>query len=118
MERLEIRRFEQADEVRAFEHGTFEFVRLGGMTVGRAVVRAGMEVVVARRHRPGRPLPGRARRASVVSGRAVALMDDGTEVVMEPGDLFAIPPGHDSWVVGDEPYVSLHFLGAEHYAGE
>jgi hypothetical protein len=33
-----------------------------------------------------------------------------------PGDLFAIPPGHDSWVVGDEPYVSLHFLGATDYA--
>jgi hypothetical protein len=30
--------------------------------------------------------------------------------------LFYIPPGHDSWVVGDEPYVSLHFLGAEKYA--
>jgi hypothetical protein len=30
--------------------------------------------------------------------------------------LFYIGPGHDSWVVGDEPYVSLHFLGAEHYA--
>ena len=33
-----------------------------------------------------------------------------------PGDLFAVPPGHDSWVVGDEPYVSLHFLGADTYA--
>jgi hypothetical protein len=28
------------------------------------------------------------------------------------------PPGHDSWVVGDAPYVSLHFLGAEHYANK
>jgi hypothetical protein len=35
---------------------------------------------------------------------------------MKAGDLFYIGPGHDSWVVGDEPYVSLHFLGAEHYA--
>ena len=30
--------------------------------------------------------------------------------------VFQIAPGHDSWVVGDEPYVSLHFLGADHYA--
>lgn len=43
-------------------------------------------------------------------------MNDGREFEMEPGDLFAIPPGHDSWVVGDEPYVSLHFLGASDYA--
>jgi hypothetical protein len=44
-------------------------------------------------------------------------MDDGTEVVMGPGDLFAVPSGHDSWVVGDEPYVSLHIVGGEGYAG-
>jgi hypothetical protein len=43
-------------------------------------------------------------------------MRDGTELVMEPGEVFAIPPGHDSWVVGEEPYVSLHFLGAADYA--
>jgi hypothetical protein len=40
----------------------------------------------------------------------------GYQEVMEPGDIFAVPPGHDSWVVGDEPYVSLHFLGADQYA--
>jgi len=43
-------------------------------------------------------------------------MDDGAEVVVGPGDVFAVPPGHDSWVVGEESYVSLHFLGAQSYA--
>jgi hypothetical protein len=43
-------------------------------------------------------------------------MDNGTITEMCPGDVFHIAPGHDSWVVGDEPYVSLHFLGADHYA--
>jgi hypothetical protein len=43
-------------------------------------------------------------------------MADGTEFVMESGDLFSIPGGHDSWVVGDEPYVSLHLHGATTYA--
>jgi hypothetical protein len=43
-------------------------------------------------------------------------MDDGEERVMETGELFHVAPGHDSWVVGDEPYVSLHFLGAGDYA--
>jgi mannose-6-phosphate isomerase-like protein (cupin superfamily) len=52
----------------------------------------------------------------VLSGRAVAKMDDGREVVMRAGDFFYIPPGHDSWVVGEEPYVSLHILGSEQYA--
>ena len=40
----------------------------------------------------------------------------GTYSRCAPGDIFYIPPGHDSWVVGDEPYVSLHFLGAGDYA--
>lgn len=52
----------------------------------------------------------------VLSGRAVAAMRDGTERVMETGQFFYVPPGHDSWVVGDEPYVSLHILGSEDYA--
>jgi hypothetical protein len=42
-------------------------------------------------------------------------MDSGAITEMRPGDVFHIAPGHDSWVVGDEPYVSLHFLGADHY---
>ena len=52
----------------------------------------------------------------MVSGQAVAKMDDGREVVMKAGDFFFVPPGHDSWVVVDEPYVSLHFMGGEKYA--
>jgi mannose-6-phosphate isomerase-like protein (cupin superfamily) len=52
----------------------------------------------------------------VISGRATAAMDDGRIIEMKSGDLFYIAPGHDSWVVGDEPYVSLHFLGATEYA--
>ena len=43
-------------------------------------------------------------------------MRDGTVYELAPGDLFFVAPGHDSWVVGDEPYVSLHFLGAGEYA--
>jgi quercetin dioxygenase-like cupin family protein len=43
-------------------------------------------------------------------------MDDGHEIVMRTGDFFYVPPGHDSWVVGDQAYVSLHFLGSEDYA--
>ena len=43
--------------------------------------------------------------------------DDGRVVELRAGELFYIPPiPHDSWVIGDEPYVSLHFLGAEKYA--
>jgi quercetin dioxygenase-like cupin family protein len=43
-------------------------------------------------------------------------MDDGRVMEMRAGDIFHIPPGHDSWVVGDAPYVSLHVMGAGEYA--
>lgn len=53
----------------------------------------------------------------VLSGRAMAAMKDGTEVELMAGSLFYVPPvPHDSWVIGDEPYVSIHFLGADQYA--
>lgn len=45
-------------------------------------------------------------------------MDDGPVHEMRAGDLFYVPPGHDSWVIGDELYVSLHFLGADVYAAK
>jgi quercetin dioxygenase-like cupin family protein len=53
----------------------------------------------------------------VVSGRATVSFDDGKVWELTPGSIFYVPPeAHDSWVLGDEPYVSLHFLGASHYA--
>ena len=64
-------------------------------------------------------LVGLAGGSLVLSGCATATMEDGTIHELRAGMLFYIPsgpPGHDSWVVGNEPYVSLHFLGAAHYA--
>jgi quercetin dioxygenase-like cupin family protein len=53
----------------------------------------------------------------VVSGTATAAFDDGRVIELQAGALFHIPAvPHDSWVVGDEPYVSLHLMGADHYA--
>jgi quercetin dioxygenase-like cupin family protein len=101
--------------VRRFERGAFELVSIGGMTVGRATYEPGWRWS----EHVGDGPDDRCQVEHVglvVSGRAAVLMDDGTELVMKPGDLFHVPPGHDSWVVGDEPYVSLHFLGAESYA--
>ena len=51
-----------------------------------------------------------------MSGRVMVAMDDGSEIELSAGDLFYIPPGHDSWILGDEPYVSIHLLGAADYA--
>jgi len=53
----------------------------------------------------------------VLSGHATAAMQDGVVHDLTIGTLFYIPEEpHDSWVVGDEPYVSLHFIGADKYS--
>ena len=116
MSDIEIRRFEKADEARTFEHGSFELVNLGGMTVGRASYEPGWIWSEHVGKPNGEELCQVEHVGLVLSGRTGGRMADGTEFELMPGDLFHIGPGHDSWVIGDEPYVSLHFLGAGDYA--
>ena len=111
-----LKRFDTPDEVRTFDKGKFELVRLGGMTIGRATYRPGWKWSVDVGAALGQSSCQVEHVGMVVSGCATAAMDNGDVIEMRAGDIFYIPPGHDSWVVGDEPYVSLHFLGAEHYA--
>ncbi len=108
-----LKRFEEPGETRVFEKGRFDIVKVGGMTIGRASYDPGWKWS---EHVAGAPLCEVEHVGMVVSGRAVAVMNDGTVIELTPGSVFYIPPvPHDSWVVGDEPYVSLHFLGADHY---
>jgi 2-hydroxychromene-2-carboxylate isomerase len=111
-----LKRFDEPDEVRIFEKGRFEIVRLGGMTIGRATYQPGWRWSLHVGPDTGAASCMVEHVGIVVSGRATAAMDDGAVTELRPGNIFHIAPGHDSWVVGDEPYVSLHFLGADQYA--
>jgi ethanolamine utilization protein EutQ (cupin superfamily) len=111
-----LKRFDRPDEVREFDKGRFELVQIGGMTIGRASYEPGWKWSEHGGAALGQTSCQVEHVGMVVSGRAVAAMDDGSIVEMRAGDIFYIPPGHDSWVVGNEPYVSLHFLGAGDYA--
>jgi class 3 adenylate cyclase len=51
-----------------------------------------------------------------MSGRLRVQMQDGVELEVGPGEVFEIPPGHDAWVVGDEPWVSIDFEAMRGYA--
>jgi quercetin dioxygenase-like cupin family protein len=112
-----LKRFDSPDEVRVMTKGKFELVHIGGMTIGRATYEPGWKWS----EHVG-PLVGAARCdvehvGLVVSGTATAAFEDGRVFELKAGNLFYIPPApHDSWVVGGEPYVSLHFLGAAKYA--
>jgi quercetin dioxygenase-like cupin family protein len=103
-------------ETRTFDRGRFELSSVGPMTIGRATYEPGWRWS----EHVGAPAGASSCMVEhvglVVSGRAAVKMDDGEERVMEPGDFFYVPPGHDSWVVGNEPYISLHVMGSENYA--
>jgi hypothetical protein len=112
-----LRRFEAPDEVRPMEKGRFEVVRIGGLTLGRATYEPGWRWSVHVGPQVGAPRCTVEHVGLVLSGVATAAFEDGTVVELTPGTLFHIPPtAHDSWVIGDERYVSLHFLGAAAYA--
>ncbi|HET6580204.1 MAG TPA: cupin domain-containing protein [Gemmatimonadales bacterium] len=103
-------------DIREFSHGSMSVVVVGEVVVGRAVFEPGW-----RWSRDVRPIAGtgsceQLHVGFIVSGRLAVRMDDGTEGVVGPGDVFVVPPGHDGWVVGDDPCVMLDWAGSATYA--
>lgn len=112
-----LKRFDNPDEVTHFEKGVFETVTLGDMTIGRATYEPGWKWSEHVGRELGQSHCTVEHVGMVISGCATAAFADGSVTEMKAGDLFYVPSDpHDSWVVGDEPYVSLHFLGAGKYA--
>jgi len=111
-----LKRFDKPDETRTFGRGKFELIHIGGMTIGRATYEPGWKWSEHVGKGIGKKTCDVEHVGIVVSGCATAAMNDGRVFEMKAGDVFYIAPGHDSWVVGDEPYVSLHLLGATDYA--
>ena len=113
---LQILRTGQPDEVREFQLGRLELYRVGTMQIGRAIYEPGWRWSEHVAPVAGTRLCEIEHVGLVLSGSTAVRMANGQEIVMRPGDFFSIPGGHDSWVIGDERYVSLHLLGADAYA--
>lgn len=111
-----LRRFDTPDEVRRFEKGKFELITIAGVVVGRATYEPGWKWSEHVGPALGKRVCDVEHVGIVLSGRGTAAMSDGRVVELGAGDIFYIAAGHDSWVLGDEPYVSLHLLGAGDYA--
>jgi hypothetical protein len=116
MHETEHRSFEDADEVRAFPHGKAEILKIGGAEVGRLIFEPGW-----RWSEHVKPIANTDSCEAPhfqyhVSGRLAIRMDDGTEFVAGPGDVTSLPSGHDAWVVGDTPVVTVDWFGASAYA--
>ena len=108
--------FDEPTETRTFEKGRFEVYEVGPTTLGRATYDPGWRWSEHVGAATGESLCQVEHVGLVLSGSAAVAMENGTERVMRAGEFFYVPPGHDSWVVGEDPYVSLHIMGSESYA--
>lgn len=116
MAEMKKRSLDSPDETRTFDKGKVEIANFGNLTIGRAVLEPGWswsECVkpIAKTESCMAPHTQYA-----ISGRMKVVMDDGMETEFGPGDAMIIPPGHNAWVVGDEPFVAVDFTGMTDYA--
>jgi len=111
-----VRRFDTPDEHRTFVKGQFDLLHVGGMAIGQAVYEPGWKWSTHVGAASGARYCDVEHVGIVIAGRNRIQMRDGREYDLGPGDVFYVAPGHDSWVLGDEPYISIHLAGAARYA--
>jgi ethanolamine utilization protein EutQ (cupin superfamily) len=116
MKTIKKKKLDNPDEKREFPNGKVELVTIGDVTFGRGTFQPGWKW-----SKSVKPI---AKTDSCLaphtqyhlSGILHVKMDDGTEMEYGPGDVGVIPPGHDAWVVGNEPVIVIDFTGFTHYA--
>jgi hypothetical protein len=108
----EIKNFESPDEVLQFPHGRGEVVSIGGGKVLRLSLQPGWRWSDHVRPETGTELCEAPHFQYLISGRIAVRMADGTEFEARPGDVNWLPPGHDAWVVGDDPVEAVDWGGA------
>ncbi len=113
--RLQRRRFSDSTDVRTIPRGRIDVVELDDAVVGRMTYEPGWRWSVDVRPIAGTDTCQYHHLGLSLSGRLRAQMADGAELEIAPGDVFEIPPGHDAWVVGDEPWVSVDFESMRTY---
>jgi quercetin dioxygenase-like cupin family protein len=114
---LERATFDKPDEVREGDNWRLELVNLsGGAQVGRMTLQPGWRWSADVKPVARTELCEAPHQQYQVSGRVHVRMADGTEIEAGPGDVTSLPPGHDAWVVGDEPVVAIDWQGASVWA--
>jgi hypothetical protein len=110
--------FARPDETRSFERGLVDLVDIAGSQIGRLTLQPGWRWSDHVKPIAGTELCEAPHFQYHVQGVLRIQMADGTEFDAYPGDVTALPQGHDAWVVGDEPVVIVDWWGASDYAKE
>jgi len=107
--------FEKSDETRTFTLGALDLLQIGGAEIGRLTLQPGWRWSVHVKPLVGTELCEAPHFQYHASGVLRIQMADGTEFDARPGDVTALPSGHDAWVIGDEPVVVIDWNGASNY---
>jgi len=110
---LAAKNLDSPDQKRSFEHGELQVVALAGTMFARADFRPGFRWSTDVGPLAGTDSCQGTHAGVVLSGRFAVRMDDGTELEFRPGDAHVVSPGHDAWVVGDEPCVIIDITPAQ-----
>lgn len=113
---IENRSFSNPHETREFPNGKVEIITLGGVTFGRATFQPGWRWSAHVKPIAGTNSCQASHLGVQLTGTMHVRMDDGTERDIGPGQVINIPPGHDAWVLGNEPVVAIDITGMENYA--
>lgn len=108
----------EPEEVRTLPKTRIEVISFGELSLMRVTLEPGWRWSEHVKPSAGTPSCEVPHFSYGLSGRLRVRMNDGTESEAGPGDAMLLPPGHDAWVVGDEPYVGLDFLGGHLYGYE
>jgi hypothetical protein len=116
IEKMQRKSLARPDETRSFDKGKVELVTVNDVTFGRATLQPGWKWSTCVKPLAQTHSCEAAHLQYHISGRLHVVMDDGSEMEFGPGDVGHIPPGHDAWVVGNEPVVAVDISGMRDYA--
>lgn len=116
MTNLQKKSLDNPDEVWTFDKGKLEVVDLGDVVIGRSTLEPGWSWEKCVKPVVKTDSCQVQHIGYMISGRMKVVMDDGTEQEYGPGDVRLIPPGHNAWVLGNEPVVNIDFTGIKDYS--
>jgi len=108
--------FTQPDETRTFDKGRVDLVKLGGVNFGLATLQPGWKWSTCVKPLVNTKSCEAPHLQYHISGKLAVRMDDGSQAEFGPGEVSLLPPGHDAWVVGNEPVVVIDISGMVDYA--
>ena len=114
--RLEAKSHDAPDETRTPDKTRVEVVRLEGFTLARLTFQPGWRWSECLKPVVGTDSCQHSHVGYAVAGRLAVRLEDGAEQTIGAGQSYTIPPGHDAWVEGDEPFVGIEVMSAEQFA--